>query len=201
MNIWDENKLLLFIVFSVPGFIAIKTYELLLPSQQFEPTKQIIDAVSYSCINYALWIWPIYHVQTSSISTAYPNLYVLFWMYLLFISPVLLAFCWKSLRECELIQNFVPHPTQKPWDYVFSQRGTYWVVVTLKDGKKIAGMYGPKSFASSAPAKEQIYLEEHWILNKYEGFDRSAVQTAGIIILSSEISTLELMHSGEHAND
>ena len=201
MSIWNESKLLLFIAFVVPGFIAIKAYDLLSPSRPVDSSKQIIDAVSYSCINYVLLLWPIYLVEASDIGVFQPNLYVLFYMVVLFISPVTLVFGWKYLREMEFIQKFVPHPTQKPWDFVFAQRGTYWIIVTLKNGEKIAGMYGPNSFASSAPAEEQIYLEEQWVLNDDGGFDRAVEQTSGIIIISSEIRSVELMHSVEQNDE
>lgn len=197
MDILGNNRLALFIVFVVPGFIAIKVYDLLSPSSQIDSSKQLIDAVSYSCLNYAILIWPIFLIESEGVKASHPQLYILFYMVVLFFSPVLLATGWKFLREIEWIQKFVPHPTQKPWDYVFSQRKTYWVIVTLKNGEKIAGMYGPESFASSAPSEEQIYLEEQWILNHEGGFDRPAEQTSGIIILSSEIRSVEFIHSGD----
>ncbi len=65
-------------------------------------------------------------------------------------------------------------------------------VITLKDGSIIAGRYAEKSFASSAPASEQIYLEETWVLNDNGGFERAKNNTAGVIILSDEISHVEL---------
>lgn len=201
MNIWDENKLALFIAFVVPGFIAIKVYELLSPSRQADSSKQLIDAVSYSCLNYGILLWPIFIVESSDLRSSHSQLYVLFYIGVLFFAPVLLVISWKYLRELEWIQKFVPHPTQKPWDYVFAQRRTYWVIVTLKNGEKIAGMYGPNSFASSAPSEEQIYLEEQWILNEEGGFERQAEQTSGIIILSSEIRSVEFMHSGGQDNE
>ncbi|EHQ4639005.1 hypothetical protein U9F30_002746 [Salmonella enterica] len=64
-------------------------------------------------------------------------------------------------------------------------------MVTLKDGKKIAGKYGANSFASSAPEPEQIYLEEHWVLNDDGGLERPRVSTLGILILSKDIEHLE----------
>jgi Family of unknown function (DUF6338) len=85
----------------------------------------------------------------------------------------------------------MPHPTEKPWDFVFIQRKPYWAIVTLKDGMKIAGRYDSASFASSAPAPEQLYLEETWVLNADGGFERPRKETAGILILSSEIVTVE----------
>lgn len=95
------------------------------------------------------------------------------------------------------MQNIIPHPIQKPWDFVFSQRRSCWIIVTLKDGEKVAGKFGHNSFASSAPSEEQIYLEEEWLLNEDGGFERQAEQSAGIIILSSEIRSVELYNSGD----
>lgn len=201
MGIWEEDKLVLFIAFVVPGFIAIKAYELLSPSRPVESSKQIIDAISYSCINYALLLWPIYLIEANDVRASHPQLYIVFYVLVFFLVPVLLVVGWKKFRECEFLQKFVPHPTQKPWDFVFAQRGTYWIIVTLRNGEQVAGMYGPNSFASSAPADEQIYLEEQWLLNDEGGFDRPAEQTAGIIILSSEIRSVELIRDGESENE
>ncbi len=201
MNIWEEGKLFLFIAFVVPGFIAIKAYELLSPSRYTDSSKQIIDAISYSCLNYAILLCPIYLVETSKLSESNPHLYISFYFFVMFVFPIILVLGWKYLRQLEYIQKFVPHPTQKPWDFVFSKRLAYWVTVTLKDGQKVAGMYGPNSFASSAPAEEQLYLEEYWLLKEDGGFDRPVHQTAGILILSSEIVSVELMYSGENENE
>jgi len=75
MDIWETNKLLLFVGFVIPGFISLKTYELLLPSTPKESAKQLIDAVAYSCINYALLLWPIFMVETGEIRSTCPSGY------------------------------------------------------------------------------------------------------------------------------
>ena len=87
----------------------------------------------------------------------------------------------------------MPHPTQKPWDYVFSKRESYWVKVVLNDGLTIGGKYSSNSFASSTPASEQLYLEETWIIKEKGGFDRKKNQTNGVIILSKDIAYIELI--------
>lgn len=196
MNIWEENKLAIFIAFVVPGFIAIKTYELLSPSKKQDSSKQIVDAISYSCINYGLLFYPIFLVEKYNLHESNPYWYFAFYAFVLFVSPIILVSGWKKIRELDFIQEHIPHPIQKPWDYVFGQRKTYWVIVTLKNGEKIAGMYGLNSFASSAPAEEQIYLEEHWLLNIDGGFERPIDQTSGIII-ASEILSVDFFHSGD----
>ena len=191
MNIWEADKLIIFIAFVIPGFISLKVYELLYPGPTQDSSKQVIDAVAYSCINYALLFWPIQRVENSSASTQYPNAYAIFYFFVLFIAPVAWVAIWKFLRTREIFQRFAPHPTQKPWDFVFSKRAPYWVKVILKDGSKIAGRYAGKSFTSSAPAEEQIYLEETWILNDKSGFLRPQKRSAGVLVLSKDISYVE----------
>jgi hypothetical protein len=193
LNIWELDKLVLFIAFIIPGFISIKAYEILIPAEAKDSSKQIIDALTYSCINYALMSWFILEVEASAISTVHPSLYKLFYFFVLFISPIIWVLIWKRIRCFSFFQENAPHPIQKPWDYVFSQRQWFWVIVTLKNGEKIAGKYASRSFASSNPAPEQIYLEEKWILNADDSFERERSGTAGIIILSAEILTIELI--------
>lgn len=197
MDIWDANKLLLFIAFVIPGFVSLKTYELLFPTATKESDKLLIDAVAYSSINYALLLWPIYAIETHKIRDAYPSAYALFYVFVLFIAPISWACVMKLLRTTEFFQKSIPHPTAKPWDYVFAQRKPYWIIVTLKDGKQIAGRYDSASFASSAPAPEQLYLEEAWVLNNDGGFERPRSETAGILVLSSEIMTIEFFNVTE----
>ncbi|AIV05950.1 hypothetical protein HYO55_15030 [Vibrio parahaemolyticus] len=195
MSIWDIDKLQLFIMFVIPGFISIKTYELLYPSQLRDSSKQIVDAITYSCINYAILYWFIDAIESQtgegSFKAVHPNLYLLFYVFVLLVFPVILAFLWKALRESETFKANLHHPTQKPWDYFFSQGKCFWVKVTLKDGSVIGGYYGENSFASSAPAEEQLYLEQTWKLNENGGFERKVNATAGVIILTSEISHIE----------
>lgn len=101
------------------------------------------------------------------------------------------------MRSTDFAQKNAPHPTGKPWDYVFSQRKPYWIKIVKTDGTIIGGKYSEKSFASSSPAPEQIYLEESWIVNDNGGFERVKNNSAGVIILSSDISHIELRKYGD----
>lgn len=192
MDIWETNKLLLFIAFAVPGFISLKSYEILCPSSNKSSGDRLIDAVAYSCINYAILFLPIRWVETSGALRSCPAGYYLFYLFVLVVAPFLWALLWRKLRATEFFQRNAPHPTEKPWDFLFEQRKPYWVKVVLTDGKVIAGRYGVKSFASSAPAEEQIYLEETWVLGTNGEFERKVDRTAGTLILAKNINHLEL---------
>lgn len=198
MDIWSTDKLIIFLAFVIPGFVSLKTYELLSPGEYKDSSKQIVDAIAYSCINYAILFIPIRIIEKGTLSEKYPSTYMLFYLVVVFIAPIGWVFIWKFFRTRKIFQKIAPHPTQKPWDYVFSKRNPYWIKVTLKDGTKIAGRYSDNSFASSSPSDEQIYLEESWLLNEKSGFDRAKKRTAGVIIFSDDISYVELFNYREN---
>lgn len=192
MDIWEQNKLLLFIAFAIPGFISLKSYEVLCPSSVKSSSDRLIDAVTYSCINYGILYLPIRWVEASDWQENSECKYYFFTIFVLLIAPFVWALLWKKIRSSDFFQKNAPHPIEKPWDFLFEQRKPYWIKVTLNNGEIIAGRYNSKSFASSAPADEQIYLEETWVLDEDEAFLRKVDRTAGILILSKNISHIEL---------
>lgn len=192
MEIFEANKLFLFIVFAIPGFIAIKTYSLLCPNQEKESTKLIIDAITYSCLNYAI-LGPFIYMMLFSKKWEFICSFFtfLFYSFVMLIFPALLAWFWLKLRNMKFFQKNAPHPTARAWDYVFAQKKPYYILVTLADGKQLAGEYSDASFTSSYPEESQIYLEKTWIINSDGGFDRERDQSAGILILAKDIQSIE----------
>ena len=66
------------------------------------------------------------------------------------------------------------------------------MIIHLKDGRRIGGRFDENSSASSFPAKEQIYIEEVWELDENGKFIEPIKRSAGIIVLSNEILSVEL---------
>jgi hypothetical protein len=194
MDLWNIDKLLIFIAFVIPGFLLLKTNAVLGLEPIADSSKQVVDAVAYSCLNYGLLFWPILMVENSSLRASNQGMYFAFYAFVVLVSPVLLALLWRRLRTTQLLQRILPHPVAKPWDYVFRQRQPYWVIVTFKDGKQIAGRYDARSFSSASPAPEQLYLQETWVQNSEGGFERPRTNTAGILVLGSEIRAVELVN-------
>ena len=197
MGIWELDKLALFIAFVVPGFIAMKLYEVLYPTNAVDSSKKLVDAIAYSCINYALLLPFIVWVEKADLVSSSPIAYLFFYMVVLLAAPIAWIFIWRWIRLRKLLLTILPHPTLKPWDFVFEQNIPWFIIVTLEDGRKIAGKYSFKSFASSAPALDQLFLEEEWVLNEDGGFERPAHQTGGILITGSKFTTIEFYKSGE----
>jgi hypothetical protein len=193
MDIWEADKLVLFIAFVIPGFISLKFYQLLYPGVLRNAADQLVDAVAYSCINYALLLWLILAVEDGRLHDVHPGLYFLFYIFVLFVAPIGWVLLWSWMRTWEIFQKNAPHPVAKPWDFVFQQRKQYWVIVYLKNGEQIGGKFSSKSFASSAPAEEQIYLEEVWLVENGV-LQRAVKESAGVLVVASEISRVEFLN-------
>ncbi|MBF7684118.1 hypothetical protein I2F27_12545 [Acinetobacter sp. B5B] len=200
MELIDQNKLLFFIFFILPGFICMRVYSLISPNQANEFNDKILNIIAYSCIIYGFNFPFIYWIEQSDLSSTSSFLYGLFYFYLLFISPIILAFIWIYIRKSKWAQKSIYHPTISPWDFVFSKRSSCWIIVTLDDNTKIYGRYGSKSFVSSYPAEPQIYLDECWEPNLDGGFNRKHDASAGIIILAKDIRHVELFEDEDNLN-
>ena len=174
----------------MPGFISLKVYNLLCPGKLPDFSTRMFSSIMYSCLSYAIHL-PIY-----LISATLQDFSVITWKHVLFITslilifPALIPIAWLFIRKIEWVNNFLPHPTNSPWDYVFSQRNFYWLIVTLKDGTILGGKYGAGSFSSSYPEDPQIFISEQWLVDQ-EGFIRKVNDSSGIMILSKDIKTIE----------
>lgn len=188
--------MLIFLVFVIPGFVALKAYEMFVPGGARTGAVKVIDAVAYSCVIYAVLGVPLYWLLTSEWAAKNPTGIMIALISVFFGVPVAAAAVWRVIRQTKLLQAVAPHPTLKPWDYVFSQRKPYWVKVYLTDGLIYPGKFSGNSFASSPPADEELFLEECWLLNEKGGFDRAKKQTAGVILLKGHIKAVELSHFG-----
>lgn len=95
------------------------------------------------------------------------------------------------MLSSKLLKGRIVHPTPKAWDYFYSLGKPVWVLVHLKNGNKIGGLFGDDSFASSFPNEQDIYLEEVWHVDE-EGILLDKInQTAGLLINDKEIEYLE----------
>ena len=202
MEALEADKVLLFLFCVVPGFVALKAYETMSGWRSGDTSRQLMDALTYSFANYVVCAFPVWWMHQHGVPQEHPFWYGAFWLFTVLILPVSLSLGFWKLRTSRFMQSSFPHPVGRAWDYVFSRRTRHWVIVTLKDGKQFAGKYDSRSFSSSAPHPEQLYLEQAWKLTASGGFDRARRDTAGILLLGSEIVSVELFNITEGvAND
>jgi hypothetical protein len=191
MDIWNADKLTLFLIFFLPGFVSMKMYDLMVPGVPREASKSLLEAVSYSTLNFGALFWLIAYIRTNGF---YQNHFILFSLAvtaIMVVVPACWPFAYLKLASFQPIAKHFANPIQKPWDYVFGKRTPYWIIVHLRSGLRIGGRFDTKSFASSNPADEQIYLEEVWSLDENGRFLKKVERSRGIIVMQDEIRAVE----------
>jgi hypothetical protein len=180
MDIWNVDKLTLFLIFFLPGFISMKVYDLIVSGESRDFSKSMLALSGLIAI---IMTGDFYHKH-----------FILYWLWVFVIMVVVPAFwpvAFLRLTTWHPVGKYFVHPIRKPWDYVFRKRTRFWIIVHLKNGQKIGGFFGPESFASSSPADEQIYLEEVWALDEEGRFERLIERSRGIIVMKDEIRAVE----------
>jgi hypothetical protein len=88
------------------------------------------------------------------------------------------------------------HPAPTAWDYAFSRlpAGTF-VLVTLGDGSKIAGLYARASFASSSSGERDLLIEDVWEV-RTEQWTRPKPQRS-VLLCGRDIQSIELLKEEE----
>jgi hypothetical protein len=191
MGFFDVEAIKLIIVFFVPGFISIKVYDLLVPTEKRDFSKSVLEVISYSCINFALLFWILILINQESFYAQYKFWYFGLTFLVIFISPITWPIILKNLLSSKFLKGKIIHPTPKAWDHFFSVGKSFWVLVHLKNGDLIGGLYGENSFASSFPNEQDLYLEEVWRVDKNGQFIERIHQTGGLLIKDQQIEFLE----------
>lgn len=185
-----ENQwtLALFLIFFVPGFISLKVYDLLIPGEARDFTKSFFDAIAYSALNFGALLWLIVPAGSGRLNPWEGYAAIFFVMIGM---PALWPVLFLQIRKHPRVAQRIISPNPRVWDEIFAKRIPYWVIVHLKDQRRIGGLYGGKSFTSHSPAEPEIYLEQVWYVDE-KGFTGKVVKsTAGILIMGADIVALE----------
>jgi hypothetical protein len=191
MDVFDSpEKVVLFLLLFLPGFISMKVYEMFTPWGKIDFTKKWMEAVVYSSLNFIALSWFIVFVQTCTCLSK--TLYFIDLILIGVIFPALWGYLYFRLSRTETFAKYIKSPYPTSWDYFFNKKEYCWVILHLKNGEKIGGKFYEKSYASAHPDKEQIYLEEVWELDKdTDEFIGPFIGTKGMLISNDEISYIE----------
>jgi len=192
MEILEINKIVLFIIFFIPGFISMKVYHLMIASEAINFSESIGEVIAFSSINYAALSWLIILVDKFDLLNKHFTLFILSVIFIIFIAPIFWTIIFVWLSKSKKLRKYILSPIKNPWDYYFEKKKSCWVIVNLKNGEKIGGVYSDNSFSSAYPHKEQIYLEELWDIDTNGNFLKKISRTDGIIIIGDEIKSIEL---------
>jgi hypothetical protein len=189
---FDWSAFAFFILFALPGFISLKVWTQIVPSPE-RPLKDVIgEVVAFGILNAAIVAPFLALWNPADPVTAYLAL---------ILGLVVLPAAWPFILRwlVELLQkwNLILIPARTAWDYVFLGGKSYFVIVHLKDGRRIGGYYGENSFAGVFPDSGHLYLEELWTLDDDYVFTAAVPGSTGIILRPDDYAFIELKAPGD----
>jgi hypothetical protein len=180
-----------FILLWMPGFVSVKVNELLVAQKERDFSKSLYEIISYSLINYSIFI-PIILIAFNGDFYIQQRFLFFVFIFLIFAAgPVVLPIIYYRLRKSRFLLKYISYPAPTAWNYKFNLREDFWIKIYLTSGEKYGGIFGTKSCVSSYPEEEQIYIQELWLLDDNGGFDRKVNMSSGGIFFKKDIKFIE----------
>lgn len=205
------NALLILLVFVLPGFVAVLLKERIYEVRGEESTfDRLLTTVYYSLLVYLPLLLVI--GVLSAVNAAHQKDLVNFahgrspiWLTALIGIAVLLvlpaasalaAAAWvrSDLRlDAQRRLGIRPvHRVQTSWDFAFDSEQDLLLVITLKDGSRVAGYYGPRSHSGYGTKIRDLFLEERWdFTDDGTGLEGPAPGSIGVWVGADEIVAVE----------
>lgn len=204
MTITSFDMLFYTVGFLVPGFVWCSMVAMLVPQKGEQSQISFLRFLTFSCVNYALWSWLIFLLIKSEFFTDHAVRSAVAWGLITLISPVVLGLLTGHFSQREMVLRFLRrlglnpmHPIPTAWEYKFSSTTSpVWVLVTLKGGGRIAGIFGSGSFASSEATERDIYIQQLFTIHD-DGPWQAVPRSDGILIKHDQIQTIEFRYCEE----
>jgi hypothetical protein len=197
------DAVLLAVVFLVPGFVWSAVLSMLVPRKVVPTDLRLLEFLTFSCLNLGFWAWALVLIFKTDLINEHPGWASLCVYVIIFLSPMGFGVACGWLQQNSVVGRFLArfgfrtiHPTPTAWDWHFSQSKPYWVLVTLKSGDRVYGLFGTRSFAGDDPNHRDLYIEA--VFRLLETDEWAPVEdSAGILIAPDEISAIEFRKVSE----
>jgi len=190
------NQILLLLVFIIPGFVVMRIKRMAYPTAEASAGNTVLDSLALSCVIYALASPVIYLTYCWRWPATRPIAFATFAFVVLLVFPCGLGALYVRLTKLEKFRwlreflGFI-HPDPTAWDYHFRKGRAYWIWLTFKNGKVMAGLYGPNSFASSLPEHRDIYIEKLLKLDNHGHVVELIENSAGALVRMEELERMQ----------
>ena len=192
MDVLNLEKLQLFLVIVLPGFVAIKVFDLFSPPVIRDFGASVVEAVVYGLLNFALWAWYLVGVTVDGAKER-PALHSFMFFVVCVLSPAILAFAASKLRRQKWVCRVLGESTPSAWDDFFNRKQECWVICHLKSGKKIAGLYSARSFATTYPQKAELYIEKTYYVDENGKIQGEVPDSFGMLVRYEDCYLIEFL--------
>lgn len=202
MEMESLNDVYFVLALFVPGFVYWSVLRQFVPLRKLDGSESLLlSYLSATVLMYALWspfiLW-VMSATTSSHLVASPFQILVIFCSLVLIGPSLLAVFRAYTIQKDIFSGLLTklhlrtvHPIPTAWDWKFSRTSPSYVLVTLIDGKIIAGWLGLNSLASSDPDRRDLFLEKVFTIPPDGSPWVETPGTSGVYIDGKQIAHIE----------
>ena len=193
----DLESWTLFLVLVVPGLISMHIYRLIFAAKDIDWKHGLVQGLFYSSLNLVICLPFLVLIHRDDFFENHPYRYLAILMIILLVLPVIWPFLYRRLLKWQWLASKIQLPYPTAWDYFFNHRAPVFVLVQLKNGSKLGGYYGPKSYATSFPTEGDIYLEIVYRVDKDGKFKEAIDGSDGAIIRKDQYDLIEFFKTQE----
>jgi len=196
------SQILVLLLFIIPGFVVMRVKRVAYPTVEPSTASTALDSLALSCVVYAVASPLLYLSYLHGWHITRPVLFGILALFILLIVPCIFGvlYVWLTKTQKALwLREFLgfPHPDPTAWDYHFRKGRPYWVWLTFKSGKVMAGLFGPSSFASSFPHKRDLYVEKLLRLDERGHVVELIDNSAGALVMMEDVERIQFFEIDE----
>ena len=186
----DLDTLGLLVVFVLPGLVSMQVYRLLMPAKDVAWSEAVLQAFSYSAVNFAA-LFPLAYtfLRWGELGpfTGW-GAAVIF----VFVGPVLWPYLLVKLYRSDWFSKKVKVPYPSTWDFFFENSGPVFLLIHLRGGDLIGGLWSSGSYAGQHPYDGDLYLEAVYLVDEDGTFGEPAPYTGGLLIRKGDYTHVEI---------
>lgn len=194
-DLLKPEVLALFLVFTVPGVIALYFRAQFLSGRMPPVAEGAIAYIILSLVYHAM-AFPL--ARSLYATNRIDGWFGIGWFALLFAAPaalgIVLGLNVRKGWTKSLVNRFginTIHPVHSAWDWRFASAKECWVIVTLKDETVWYGYLGTGSFASSDSAERDLFIEH--IYNFSDEGEPWTPRNSSVWLAHGEIRSIEYL--------
>ena len=187
------ENIYLVLLFFVPGLVVLFVRSQFVTGAKFPHSAALLPYLAISVIYYAP-AFPLIEFVVAIDEPIYGK--ILAWISLVFAGPAILGLVLGINIQTDLFRGLLQrcglnpvHVIPTAWDWKFGNMTEQWVLVTLKDGTRFAGLCGSDSFMSSDPTERDIYIQQVYDVDDDDNW--SSPGEKALLITADEVQTIE----------